>query len=201
MGPLNLLVGCQAGSYWIVIGRTGMLAHRGAGAPAYRNKQLGGSLSARNVFLVAALFATSSSFAAESQESRFPSAAEAEKQVLRLGRQWAAAEDKADPATLRSILDDRFNATFGSGKTYNKEAYIKAMIGDGVVDATGSQTLTDETVLVDRDTAVVIGTDTARGTDKGEAYAIVYRYTITYIWRKGRWRALAEHIARVPKLT
>ena len=158
-------------------------------------------MSPRNALFVTAVFATSPSFAGEPQDSRFPGAAEAEKQVLSLGRQWAAAEDRADSVTLRSILDDRFNATFGSGKTYNKEAYIKAIIGDGVVDATGSQTLTDETVLVDRDTAVVIGTDTARGTDKGEAYTIVYRYTITYIWRNGGWRALAEHIARVPKPT
>ena len=158
-------------------------------------------MSARTFFLMAAFFAPSLSLADESQDSRFPTAAEAEKQVISLGRRWAAAENKADATTLRSILDDRFNATFGSGKTYNKEAYIKAMIGDGVVDATGSQTLADETVLVDRDTAVVIGTDTARGTDKGEAYTVVYRYTITYIWRKGRWRALAEHIARVPNAT
>ena len=158
-------------------------------------------MPARIAFLMAAFFATSLSRAHESQDSRFPSATEAEKQVISLGRQWAAAEDKAGAVTLRSILDDRFNATFESGKTYNKEAYIKAMTGDGGVDATGSQTLTNETVLVDRDTAVVIGTDTARGTDKGKSYTIVYRYTITYIWRKGRWRALAEHIARVPKAT
>ena len=51
---------------------------------------------------------------------------------------------------------------------------------------------------MDRDTAVVVGTDTARGTDKGEAYRIVYRYTVTYIWRNGRWHALAEQIVRVP---
>ena len=176
--------------------RACMLASKDAGLLEQTGR---GFMLARNCLLLAASVASSLSLAGESQESRFPSAAGAEKQVINLGRQWAAAEDKADSATLRSILDDRFNATFGSGKTYNKEAYIKAMIGDGVVDATGSQTLTDETVLVDRDTAVVIGTDTARGTDKGEAYTIVYRYTITYIWREGRWRALAEHIARVPK--
>ena len=167
--------------------RACMLASKDAGLLEQTGR---GFMLARNCLLLTASVAYSLSLAGESQDSRFPSAAEAEKQVINLGRQWAAAEDKADSATLRSILDDRFNATFGSGKTYNKEAYIKAMIGDGVVDATGSQTLTDETVLV---------ADTARGTDKGEAYTIVYRYTITYIWREGRWRALAEHIARMPK--
>lgn len=51
---------------------------------------------------------------------------------------------------------------------------------------------------MDRDTAVVVGTDSARGTDKGEAYRIVYRYTITCIWRDGRWHALAEPIRDFP---
>jgi hypothetical protein len=60
---------------------------------------------------MAAFIATSSSLADESKGPRVPDAAEAEKQVLSLSRQW--------------------------------------------VDATASQTLTDETVVVDRDTAVV----------------------------------------------
>jgi hypothetical protein len=104
---------------------------------------------------MAAFIATSSSLADESKGPRVPDAAEAEKQVLSLSRQWVAAEDKVNIVTLRSILDARFIATFGSGKTYTKEAYIKAMVGNGTVDATASQTLTDETVVVDRDTAVV----------------------------------------------
>jgi hypothetical protein len=69
-----------------------------------------------------AFTATSSSLADESKGPRVPDAAEAEKQVLSLTRQWAAAEDEADIGTLRSILDDRFIATFGSGKTYTREA-------------------------------------------------------------------------------
>jgi Domain of unknown function (DUF4440) len=100
------------------------------------------------------------------------------KQVLKVGRQWVAAEVKADTATLRRILHDRFVASFGADKPYDKESFIKAIVAGGV-DATASQTLIDETVIVDRDTAVVVGTDTAHGTDEGKAYTRVLRYTVT----------------------
>jgi hypothetical protein len=118
--------------------------------------------------------------------------------VLDLGKEWAAAEDKHDASTLRRILDDKFVARFGAKKPYDKEAFIKQEVS-GDVDPTQSQTLTDETVTIDHDTAVVVGTDTARGTESGAAYTVVYRYTVTYIRRDGQWRALAEHLVEVPK--
>jgi ketosteroid isomerase-like protein len=53
--------------------------------------------------------------------------------------------------------------------------------------------------VIDGDTAVLVGTDTARGTRDGAAYTAVYRYTVTYIRRQGRWLTLAEHIVKVPQ--
>jgi ketosteroid isomerase-like protein len=123
--------------------------------------------------------------------------ADAKQQVLDLGDEWVAAELKHDAATLRRILDDKFIATFDSKKPYDKEGFIKAIV-EGDIDPTASQTLTDETVILDRDTAVVIGTDTVRGTEKGATYAVVYRFTVTYVHRQGRWLALAEHLVEVP---
>lgn len=62
-----------------------------------------------------------------------------------------------------------------------------------------SDTLSDQIVIVDGDTAVVVGTDTERSTKKGEAHIAVARYTATYVRRNGRWLALAEHLALVPQ--
>ncbi len=56
-------------------------------------------------------------------------------------------------------------------------------------------------MIVDGDTAVLVGTDTARGVKNGATYTAVYRYTVTYIRREGQWRALAEHIVKVPPAT
>ena len=121
----------------------------------------------------------------------------ARQQLLDLEKEWGAAEDKNDATVLRRILDERFVATFGAAKTYDKEAFIKQVTGD--VDPTASQTLTYEAVIIDGDTAVTVGTDTARGTRDGAAYTEVYKYTATYIRRHGRWLALAEHIVQVPQ--
>ena len=68
----------------------------------------------------------------------------------------------------------------------------------GDVDPTVSQTLSYEAVIIDGDTAVLVGTDTARGTKDGTAYTAVCRYTVTYIRRHGQWLALADHIVKVP---
>src|SRR5208282_3212344 len=123
---------------------------------------------------------------------------DAKQQVLNLGEEWAAAEMKHDANTLRRILDDKFVASFGARKPYDKEDFIK-LICSGDVDPTESQTLTDETVIVDEDTAVVVGTDTLRGTKNGTTYTEVARYTVTYIHRQGQWVALAEHLVEVPQ--
>jgi len=134
-----------------------------------------------------------SSAATEPNNSKTLLPTDAKQQVLDLGKEWVAAEVKHDATTLRRILDDKFVASFGAEKPYDKEAFIKLIV-KGDVDPTESQILTDETVVIDHDTAVVVGTDTVRGTDKGVAYTVVYRYTVTYIRRHGEWVALAEHL-------
>ena len=59
----------------------------------------------------------------------------------------------------------------------NHSIFIKQIVS-GNVDPTESQTLTDETLIIDDDTAVVVGTDhrarNRRGTDKGAAYTVVF---------------------------
>ena len=127
-----------------------------------------------------------------------PIQADARQQVLDLGKQWVIAENRHDATTLRRILDDKFIATFGTKRVHDKEAFIKEILA-GDIDPTQTQTLMDETVLIDRDTAVVVGTDTVRGTENGTAYTEVLRYTVTYVYRNGRWVALAEHLVKVPQ--
>lgn len=120
----------------------------------------------------------------------------AQQQVLDLDKRWAAAEDKHDEATIRGILDDKFVATFGAHAPYDKEVFIKGeMAGDP--DPTQSQSL-DERAIIDGDTAIVVGTDTLRGTRKGKPYTESARYTVTYILRHGQWYALAEQLVDIP---
>jgi ketosteroid isomerase-like protein len=141
---------------------------------------------------------TAAVLAGEPKSAASAPSGDARQQVLDLDKEWAAAETKHDAVTLDRILDEKFLVTFGSKKPYNKAASIKA-ITEGEVDPTESQTLTDASVIVDGDTAVIVATDTLRGTKNGAAYMEVARYTVTYVHRHGRWRALAEHLVFVPQ--
>ena len=139
-----------------------------------------------------------SSFAAAPNQSQPSASTDAKQQLLKLEKAWVMAEHNRDATTLRRILDDKFVATFGAGKLYDKEAFIKAVVSEPA-DPSESQTLTGETVIIDRDTAVTVGTDTEHGTKNGAQYTAVARYTVTYIRRHGQWFALAEHLVEVPQ--
>ncbi len=137
--------------------------------------------------------------AASATESPGPQIAEAnaaKRVLLELEKEWADAEDRGDATVMRRILDQRFVATIGVA-TYDREAFIKLFSGG--VDPTASHSLTYQAVIIDGDTAVLVGTDTARSTREGEVHTTTYRYTTTYIRRGGRWRALAEHVVKVPE--
>jgi len=134
------------------------------------------------------------SLATEREKSKTVPPDDAKQQLLGLGKEWADAEVKHDAATLRRILDDKFVVSFGAQKPYDKEAFIKQIL----IDDVESQTLSDQTVIIDHDTAIVLGTDTVRGTENGAAYTEDFRYTVTYIRRHGQWIALAEHLVEVP---
>ena len=125
--------------------------------------------------------------------------ADAKEQLLALEQEWTVAEDKHDAAKLRRILDDKFIAV-GTTKTYDKEAFIR-LETSGEPDPTQSQTATHESVIVDGDTAIVVGTDTGHGTKNGEPYTVAFKFCVTYIYRHGRWVALAEQLARIPPST
>lgn len=152
----------------------------------------------RVLVLICAWGATSTTLSAEPQRAAGVPSSDARQQVLDLEKEWVAAEVRHDAATLDRILDAKFVATFGSKKPYDKAGFIK-LITDGDADPTESQTLSEESAIVDRDTAVVVGIDTLRGTDKGAAFTVIYRYTVTYVHRNGRWLALAEHLVQVPQ--
>ena len=142
-------------------------------------------------FLVGVLFTTVFSVVAR------VSGQDAKQQVLELEQTWVTAEHNHDAETLGRILDDKFVASFNADKPLDKDAFIKLMV-TGDIDPTESDTLTDRNVILDNDTAVVVGVDTSHETAKGKPYTEVYRYTVTYIHRNGQWVALAEHLVDVP---
>ena len=126
------------------------------------------------------------------------SPAEAKQQVMQLLRDWVTAENAHDAVALGRILDDQFISTSGAGKPHSKQDFITA-ITKGKPDSRQSQTIEDETVVVDGDTAVDVGTNIFHMSDKSAPDGLALRYTITFTRRSGHWTALAEHIVKMEK--
>lgn len=128
-----------------------------------------------------------------------PAAKNVQAQILRVDRQWGEAEKKRDEAALRRILSDNFMVVYSSGQTADKETFIKSVIGNDL-DQVKSQTMSDITLRVDGDTAVLSEIFNLHGTNDGQPYTSATRLTTTYIKRGGRWQALAERFGRAVDL-
>jgi hypothetical protein len=117
-----------------------------------------------------------------------PSALTDEQQVIATETDWVQAEIHRDAAMLDRVLDDRFLVNSSKGPPRDKTSVIADTLGWNMV----SQTITDRTVLVDGDTAIVFGTANFRFAVEGKDDEVSSaRYTTAYIKRDGRWRALA----------
>ena len=103
-----------------------------------------------------------------------------------------------DPSRCRGldrVLDDRFLLNSSKGPPRDKASVIADTLGWNMV----SQTITDRTVLVDGDTAIVFGTANFRFAVEGKDDDVSSgRYTTAYIRRDGRWRALALQMTAGP---
>lgn len=111
-----------------------------------------------------------------------------EQQVIATESDWVQAEVHRDAAVLERVLDDRFLVNSSTGELSDKAAVIAEVLGWKMI----SQTITDRTVVVDGNTAIVFGTANFRfAVDGKDDEVSAGRYTTTYIKRDGRWRALA----------
>ncbi len=115
------------------------------------------------------------------------------QQVLAVEDEYIAAEVSHDEATLRRLVDDRFVLNSSNGQTSDKEALISGVLSMNMV----GQTISERTVLVEGDIAIIFGTAELRfgGTGRDDTSSVL-RYTSTYVNRKGQWRILALQMTR-----
>jgi len=116
-----------------------------------------------------------------------------EAAVIAAEDDWIRAEINRDEATLRSVIDDQFVFNSNHGQTSGKEALIKNVLGWNMT----GQTISERSVLVNGDTAVIFGTTELRfaSPDKEDTTSLL-RYTTTYVKRGGQWRAIALQMAQ-----
>ncbi len=124
---------------------------------------------------------------AEAQEVSIDEAA-----VYQAEDDWINAEITRDEATLRRVIDDRFVFNSSNGETSGKEDLIATVLDWNMT----GQTITERSILVDDDTAVIFGTTELRFAVTGaDDHKSLLRYTSTYKKRDGQWRAIALHMS------
>ena len=146
-----------------------------------------GAMTRVRVFSVVVAVLAFAGAHAEADGSTAPAPGD-EQQVIATETEWVQAEVQRDAAVLERVLDDRFLVNSSTGALSDKATVIADVLSWKMI----SQTITDRTVVVDGDTAIVFGTANFRFAVEGQDdEASAGRYTTTYIKRDGRWRALA----------
>ncbi len=146
-------------------------------------------------YMIGVLFAglIGSSSVATAEATPGSSLAAEEAAVIRAEDDWIRAEINNDEATLRRVIDDRFVLNSNDGTTSGKEDLIESALNWNMT----GQKITERTVLVDGDTAVIFGTNEMQfASTDGEETVPLLRYTSTYVKRGEQWRAIALHMAR-----
>jgi len=116
-----------------------------------------------------------------------------EAAVIATEDEWVRAEVAREEDTLRRLIDDQFVVNSNTGRTSGKETLIGNVLGANM----SGQTISERSILLIGDTAVVFGTAEIRYASPDEEDAVSrLRYTSTYLKRAGQWRAIALHMAR-----
>ena len=104
-------------------------------------------------------------------------------ELIALSNAWIDAEVGHDKAALEQILNERFLATFASGKTIDRTAYIDWILK---TDMEPFKVLNDS-IEIHGDTAVVIATTTDHK----------IKFTWIAVKKVGRWRVISETFSRI----
>jgi hypothetical protein len=116
-----------------------------------------------------------------------------ERRVLAVEDEYVVAEVNRDEAALERLLDDRFQYNRSNGTTWGKEDYIQNIMHLSMV----GQTISERSILLEDDIALVFGTAELRFEGEGgEESVSTLRYTATYVNREGHWRMLAVQLQK-----
>jgi ketosteroid isomerase-like protein len=150
----------------------------------------GGAMKA--VLAIALLCLLSLSLAAGEQASKTSSV---EDQIKKHEQQWAQATIKEGAAAVDQYEADDIITTDPSGRVTDK-AQDKTDLSSGDFKIQ-SEELSNLKVHVYGNTAVAAGTNTLKGTYKGQDISGKYRFTDTWVKRSGKWQSVASQYTKV----
>lgn len=118
-----------------------------------------------------------------------------EKAVAALEQQWLQGEKTNNPDLIAPLLADKFVATIGDGKVYDKAgtlAFYKNTKWDSAENS-------DIKIAVFGDTAIATGVFKGKGTDeKGKPFDGSQQWTDTWMrMSNGKWQCIATSAAPI----
>src|SRR5689334_15868705 len=125
-----------------------------------------------------------------------------ERELMQKEYDWSAAYLKHDPTMIDRILADDYVGIDGRGIVSNRSEEIEeakapppgAVLPDRIV---ADETISDMTVRVYGNTAVVNGISTEKVQNKGKELIIKYRRTTVYVKRDKNWQCVTFHASRI----
>ena len=121
-----------------------------------------------------------------------------EQKLLQLQREWLDAYQKHDAAALERIEAEDFILTESDGKLTTKAEDVESIKNANPPQPDDTFDAEDVKVRVYGDTAVLMGRVILKYRNKGQLVVEQYRYTDTYLKRRGRWLVVASQLTRIP---
>jgi len=120
-----------------------------------------------------------------------------ETELLRLQREWLDAYQKHDADAIERIEADDFTLTEGDGKVTTKAEDVASIRNAKPPQPDDSFDVEDVKVRLYGDTAILMGRVILKYRNKGQMVVERYRYTDTYLKRRGRWQVVASQLTRL----
>jgi ketosteroid isomerase-like protein len=144
----------------------------------------------KNLLAIASLCLLSLSLAAGQEAS-----SSVEDQIKKYEQNWAQATIKEGAAAVDQYEADDIITTDPSGRVTDKaQDRLDLSSGDFKIQ---SEDLSDLKVHTYGNAAVAAGTNTLKGTYKGQDISGKYRFTDTWVKRNGKWQAVASQYTKV----
>ena len=113
-----------------------------------------------------------------------------EQAILQLTRDWLAAEEKRDRATLQRIIADDFEGTAPMGNTVFKADVLPVEGSEGGLAFATSEMK----ARLFGGTAIVTAKGVQKSGEKREG-----RFTVVFVKRNNDWKMVAAHLSAVPQ--
>ena len=144
------------------------------------------------IIALLAIIAANAAFSQKKNEPPRKTTAEAQK-LVRFMTDWANLSNKHDTDALDKFLPDDLVLTFQDGQVQTKNEYITALKKNPndfiITDYDQKVDLYGKTAIVRARYVVAVGADTK----------VEFRYTTTFLKRKGHWEPVAFHSSPLAK--